>query len=533
MQSIRHGVRLVHVVAATILAFVAVRSIIAIPGSDPQGARSAEDRPIRVAVDERVELLTLVARLAGNREFTMDNSRSPYSERLEQHFAPFRTHPAIDAYRDLRMQFGPSFDAVPSLAVHLGPLPDLVERIPLDLPPERLDRRWPLAETRAFLEKLRDFARITNATEVFAKERPFFDAAAARLEATIAGADLLPWFASFFDPPEGADQAGASTARSSDVRVVVIPGLLAGGGNYGVGVRFPDVRDGVREEMTPVLGASRWDKGGLPAYPPETVPLLVHEIAHSYTNRIVDAHRDRLLPLGERLYPMVAREMERQAYGTPTTLLYETFVRAVVVRFIREQSGDGAAKAAAERESRFGFPWVAALEASLAEYRNSRDRFPTLDAFVPVLVERLQAETERLERANEARLAKAPRVVSITPANGAEGIAPGEHTIEIVFDRPMKTDRWSFVGATTDVPAFVGQPVFDQGRTKLSVRATFEPGRSYRFWLNSGQFQGFASADGIPLATVEVRWSVAMPDGSRPASTPGAASAAGAPGGLP
>jgi hypothetical protein len=189
------------------------------------------------------------------------------------------------------------------------------------------------------IEKLRDFVQVTNATEVFAKERPLFDASAARLEAAIAGADLRSWFASFFDPPEGAGPTGVSTARSSDVRVVVIPGLLAGGGNYGVGVRFPEARDGVVEEMTPVLGASRWDKDGLPTYGADTIPLLVHEIAHSYTNRIVDAHRDALLPLGERLYPLVAREMERQAYGTPTILVYESLVRAVVVRFIRERTG--------------------------------------------------------------------------------------------------------------------------------------------------------------------------------------------------
>jgi hypothetical protein len=108
----------------------------------------------------------------------------------------------------------------------------------------------------------------------------------------------------------------------------------------------------------------------------------------------------------------------------------------------------------------------------------------------------------------------------------------GEHRIEIVFDRPMKTDRWSFVGATTDVPAFLGQPSFDASRTTLSVLATFEAGRTYRFWLNNSQFQGFASADGVPLASVEVRWSVAMPD-APPASAPAPAPAPGAPGGPP
>jgi hypothetical protein len=31
-----------------------------------------------------------------------------------------------------------------------------------------------------------------------------------------------------------------------------------------------------------------------------------------------------------------------------------------------------------------------------------------------------------------------------------------------------------------------------------------EPGRKYHFWLNSERFQGFVSADGVPLEPVEI-----------------------------
>ncbi len=55
----------------------------------------ADGGAIRVQVDHRVELMSIVARLAGNREYTMPNSQSPYAERVAAAFAPFSEHRAI------------------------------------------------------------------------------------------------------------------------------------------------------------------------------------------------------------------------------------------------------------------------------------------------------------------------------------------------------------------------------------------------------------------------------------------------------
>src|SRR5262245_45376845 len=56
---------------------------------------------IRVSVDPRLELLSIVFRLAGNPEYNQPNSRSPYSEAVSDRFDDHDDHPAIERAREL------------------------------------------------------------------------------------------------------------------------------------------------------------------------------------------------------------------------------------------------------------------------------------------------------------------------------------------------------------------------------------------------------------------------------------------------
>jgi len=69
---------------------------------------SAALAQVEVRVDPRVELLSVLARLAGLPEFNAANSASPYAQRAEQHFAVQREHAAVARLRELRAQHGVS-----------------------------------------------------------------------------------------------------------------------------------------------------------------------------------------------------------------------------------------------------------------------------------------------------------------------------------------------------------------------------------------------------------------------------------------
>ncbi len=482
-----------------VCAFLAV-TLACVRAANASGGEST----VPVKVDERVELLTIVARLAGAQEFLMSNSASPYAERVAKHFGPFANHPAIAAYQALRQSFGASYDAIPSLALHLEGLPSLAERIPFDTTPPRLDSRWDLVATRAFLVQLRDFAAVSKASEFFAGEAAFYAACEQRIAPVLADAKAVPWFDAFFGAKPGATY-------------VVIPGLLCGGNNFGVGVRFPDQPQGgadapkrtpTSEEIRPVLGCYRWDSAGLPIFDASTIGIFVHELCHSYTNPIVDQHLDALADGGQRLFPLVARRMSRMAYATWQTVMYESFVRASVIRYLADVQGAEAATAEAAAQTKEGFTWVPDLAELLKRYAAARDRYPTLGSFVPEVAEFFRARVTAMEADAARREATAPKLVTMTPANGAVDVEPSTTSFVLQFDRPMKRNGWSLVGSKENVPEVVGTPAWNSARTVLTLSIRLVPGRTYRFSLNSERFTGFQAEDGTPLAPVDVTFSV-------------------------
>jgi hypothetical protein len=465
-------------------------------GGDPPPAPAAipaAPAALDVRVDERVELFCIIARLAGMSEYAQRSSMSAYSSRAHAHFDPFREHRAVQLLREMRARDGAGHDAIVSLAVHLGPLPALQRRMPFDPRPPRLDARWKPERTEAFLAAVRDFVRESKAPEYFASETAFYTQAAERLRAVVADAKALPWFDEFFGSKAGATYS-------------VIPGLLCGNGNYGAGVRFEDGRP---EEIRPILGCANWDQSGIPVFTERAVPLLVHELCHSYTNSIVDRHADALQPVAEPLFEVTAAAMRRQAYGTWRIMVYESLVRATVVRYLRDVRGDEAAATQIREDASRGFSWIGDLASALDAYVKDRARYPTLDDFMPEIVRFFETRGAAIVKAKREASEKAPKLVAMTPPNGARNVDPGLTEMRLVFDRPMSGDRWSIVGPKQDAPEWVGTPKLDESGKTFVLGMKLSPGRTYSFRLNSERSKGFASADGFPLEPVEVTFSVA------------------------
>ena len=94
---------------------------------------------IEVRVDPRVELFSIIFRLAGNKEYSQGRVES-YVKDVEKHFGPFRNHPAVGMARKLRTTRGVGYDAPMSLAVHLD-AENLETKLPLRPWPQSLHRR--------------------------------------------------------------------------------------------------------------------------------------------------------------------------------------------------------------------------------------------------------------------------------------------------------------------------------------------------------------------------------------------------------
>ncbi|MHC4989847.1 MAG: DUF4932 domain-containing protein [Planctomycetota bacterium] len=450
----------------------------------------AATSPIEVVVDPRVELMSLIFRLAGNNEYTQARVPS-YAADADAWFEEFHDHAVVQTAKRLRRTRGVSYDAVMSMAVHFTDTDALDEVVPLDPHPPGLDTRWTLADARQFLDEARQFARDADFQGFFDDHRDLYATTVERFEKVLSQEGVLEWFNAFYGARPGA-------------RFTIALGMLNGGACYAARV----LRDADDEDLYCVLGVWETDERGLPHFHRGMLGTVVHEFSHSYVNPIVYRNTEALEQAGTTLYPLVADEMRQQAYGNWVTMMHESLVRASVVRFALAKEGTTAAEQEIRRQVDRSFHWMPQLAALLGEYEGDRERYPDLEAFLPRIVAFFSDFAPRFAEEMAALEAHRPRVVRMTPPNGATDVDPDLEAIVIEFDRPMKLS-WSVVGGGPAYPPSAGDVSFDESRTVLTMPVRLEPEHSYEFWLNRRQYKSFRSAEGAPLESVHVTFRTA------------------------
>ncbi|MGB3860871.1 MAG: DUF4932 domain-containing protein [Candidatus Aminicenantaceae bacterium] len=327
----------------------------------------AQNKP-DVRVDPRVELMSLIFRFAGNPEYNQ-NLLTSYIKDVERHFKEHENHDAVQLARRLRQTRGVSFDAVMSLAIHIKDVDSMQERVPLEPAPKSWDIRWTVEDTRKFQEAARCFVKDTDFKTFIYEHHVLYRTTESRMEKILEDYGVVNWFDSFF-------------GAKSDASFTVFLGMMNGGTCYGPRVVFPDGR----EELYCVLGVWLKDRKGIPRFDKSVLPTVVHEFCHSYVNPLVNQHAGDLEKAGQRIFPSVADAMRRQAYPEWRTMMYESLVRACVVRYRLASEGETAAEQQIVRENTNMFFWMRDLSSLLGEYEAHRGKYPNLDSFFPEIV---------------------------------------------------------------------------------------------------------------------------------------------------
>jgi hypothetical protein len=469
-----------------ILILLTFRSFLA--GSAPPVTQSVGSNgpPLVVRVDPRVELISLVFRLAGNPEYTQGRVSS-YNDDADKHFDKFRDHEVVKLARQLRSSRGVSYDACMSLAVHLNNAQELSLVTPLNPWPEGLDRRWTAPDISRFLDAARAFVKDSAFPEFLNQHRSLYETTEERMKALMTQEGHLEWFQEFF-------------GERPQATFTITPGLLNGGCCYGSRCRKP----GGKESLYCILGVWKTDGKGLPLFTSDMLGTIVHEFGHSFANPMIDRHEAELRSAGETLFRPVASKMRSQAYSNGQTLLYELMVRACEVRYAVRYNGEAAGRRVIEYQKGRGFLWMEELSNQLAEYEAHRDNYPTFESFAPRLVTFFNEYASAFGKKQSAADKKKPKVVSMVPANGASAVDPSLAEIQVVFDQPMQDGSWALVGGGPHCPETTGKPSYDKSCKKWTVPVKLKPDWSYEFWLNSGSYDSFRSQDGTPLDSVKV-----------------------------
>lgn len=333
-------------------------------------AQPSPTRAISPAVDARVELVSIAARLAGVRGFT-GNLNPRYARAIDQHFASARTHPLVLRFRALKPQLDEAPWELSALAAHLNPPPDLSALVSIE-DSSHADE-W---ESRALFKReivalVRRFYLESRADLFFHSQRAYYMAVEERFRLQRVSVDAQ-WVALY-------------TGLRPTEEYFPIATLGAGEGAY-MRVNF----DAHKRHAITIIEGTAFDAEGLPLAPAREPILrsMLHETIHCYVNQLVDAREAQLRPIAESLLqiPFVANAVRGTFYDNWRYLLYESLVRAIAIRYLRDTRALLVTEEdEIQREERAGFVWMRGLVGELRAYEADRSAYPTLAHLVPRL----------------------------------------------------------------------------------------------------------------------------------------------------
>jgi hypothetical protein len=444
-----------------------------------------ESFTVSAKVDPRVELMSIVARLAGYDEY-VNNDFKLYADDVDKHFQKYKKHPAIEFARQLRQSNDVGFDAVMRMAVHLGLPPSLASRVAFT---EHIpDRRWGKEGAERFVRLLREFYNDADCESFFRSHAGLYRTAEERFQQLLGRVDFA-WYGRFYgERPPGTFN--------------LYIGLLNGGGNYGPKVIHTDGA----EELYAIIGSWNVDRAGLPIYDEKNLPTIIHEFNHSFINHLIYGRRGRMVA-AEHVYRPVAERMRAQAYGDWETMVIESLVRAAVIRYLFDHE---ALPEAAYKEiilqRNVGFLWIEELSMLLGVYENSRSSYPTFRSFLPLvegyyadLAKRIEYQAKRFEES-------IPRVIALSPiTNGAQDVDPAITQLTVTFDRPMDKKGYSFDAGRDGPDHFPLEKVtgYNEAGTAITLQVKLKPDWEYEFVLLGFNFK---TIDGYPLQPYTVKF---------------------------
>jgi hypothetical protein len=327
-------------------------------------------------VDKRVELLSIVYRLANTPDFTQAPA-SAYLQAVDKHFGRYARHPLIqyvramnDRLRQDNVEVG-AWDVF-SLAVHLRDVstPDSLVSATDSAIADNWDSSLLLKPALPAL--LRQFHTDAQCEKFFRSQENYY-AAVNRAMAKLATHPNKAWLTAFF---------GLQTTEN--YRPVL---SLFGVGDYSyMRVNFAG---NVRDTYTVVAWKS-FDKNGMPLAldAQKLARSTLHETIHSYTNQLVDRHMNDLRASAEVLLrnPTVWERVKDSFFNNAPFLLYESLVRASSIKYLLDNKtlATTREKEIAAQE-KAGFLWIKGLVEQLDVYEQKRSQYKNLQEFMPEL----------------------------------------------------------------------------------------------------------------------------------------------------
>lgn len=444
---------------------------------------------IRPQVDQRIEMVSIAARLAEYDEYSQPDAKQ-YVSAIHTHFNAYKTDTLIGLLHTLRYENGMGFDAVMSMAVHLK---QVNHKFVLKKGWQKgLDKRWPRKSAENFVVLLNAFYQESKAETFFVQQKPYYDKVLTAFEKVLVNFNQN-WYFNYY---------GVAPKH----RFNIVIGCGNGGGNYGPGTNSPE--DG--KQIYAIMGSWSFDEHGAPFFTVEDyLPTLIHEFNHAFINPLLDVHKKnkQLRQNGQVLLDSMKNEMNRKAYADWEAVINESLVRAAVVRYIAAGGGTAAdQKNEIMLQHNIGFLWTDQLVTLLETYEKNRDKYKTLAAFYPLIIDFFKTTATNIHQIKTTYKAKTPVVVSIEPfKNNAQDVDASLTEMTIRFSEPLTGEGYSFNYGVLGQESFPIKGVigYADNNTSFKLTLALTPNTAYEMVITG---VSFANAAGYPLNDYTVKF---------------------------
>ena len=414
-------------------------------------------------VDKRIELLSIVFRLAEQREYSYKLFKL-YTDRIEQHFEQYKNHELIQFTKSIIKEREIGYDAVARMAINLDENLNLLTDV---RPLTEADSRWDKENIEKFVLLLQRFYKDAEFDKFFNDNAELYAETIQRFSSIYEQVDLN-WYHNFYE-------------KNPTETFSIIIGVGNGGSNYGLSL---DYINGAKKNYA-IMGMWSVDNDGMPVcIANQYFPVLIHEFCHSFVNYLIEKNNDAFRKSGEKIFQVVKNKMERQAYLSWEIMSKEALVRASVIKYLKDHNFDKSdIDSLTNLEQNNGFLWIEELVDELESYDKQRNKYPTLEGYMPRFVEAYEIWADKIQQMNNKR----PKVASIDEfTNGSTTVCSDIKTITINFNMPLSGKGYSVYLGKKGENAFpkIEKINYVNNNKSVIMEVSLEKDKEYQFLLD-------------------------------------------------
>jgi hypothetical protein len=328
-----------------------------------------EDKKIKISVDPRIELLTVVQYMVFG-TWRMSKFDTNYAAEVEETFGPFYRHPVLNQYWYMWYYFDFVNNVPFDLMLRLSNPPELTVKTPI--PKELTRRAGGEKNLNDFLVFLRDFAEKTNFMDFYEDHKALYKTHIDKVTKQIEKEDYVGLLEGYYGP-------------SPNSYSLILAILLYEGG-YGVnvgGIMYAIIGPCNAEDKEPVFDEPNY-----------LFSTTIHQFGYSFVSPLTSKILEDVKRCQKLMQP-IQTEMENMLYPLSPTweiCMNEHLIRAITLRILVKKYGEEETKKKIKEEYNNYFVYIEYVLGMLDEYEKNRDLYPNFSDFFP----KIQAMFEEL-----------------------------------------------------------------------------------------------------------------------------------------